>query len=103
LNVPLTSTAPFNPSTLALGFVGDQGLHHATAVTKEQFADLFAAYNASLWPAVLALWLASVAVSVMLLSRRRHDRWVLALLAADWIWSALAYHVAFFARINSAA
>jgi hypothetical protein len=73
------------------------------AFTKEQFVDLFAADNASLWPAVLALWLASVAVSVMLLSRRRRDRWVLALLAADWIWSALAYHVAFFARINSAA
>lgn len=71
--------------------------------TQEQFVDLFAAYNASVWPAVLVLWLASLAVSVMLLSRRRHDRWILALLAAHWMWSALGYHVAFFARINSAA
>ena len=29
--------------------------------TKEQFFDLLAAYNVALWPALLALWIASVA------------------------------------------
>ena len=72
--------------------------------TREQFFDLLAAYNMTLWPALIALWIASVLVSVLLLSSRRpSDRWISALLAAHWAWSALAYHVGFFTRINQAA
>ncbi len=72
--------------------------------TKEQFFDLFAAYNGAVWPAIVALWIASVIVSVLLLrSQRPPDRWISALLAAHWAWSALAYHLAFFTRINPAA
>jgi uncharacterized protein DUF6064 len=72
--------------------------------TKDQFFDLFAAFNVALWPALIALWIASVVVSLMLFSSRRPtDRWVSALLAAHWAWSGLAYHAAFFTRINPAA
>jgi len=72
--------------------------------TREQFFDLFAAYNALLWPALVALWLASVVAGALLLwARRPPDRWIGALLAAHWAWSALAYHAAFFTRINPAA
>ncbi|HVH56622.1 MAG TPA: DUF6064 family protein [Vicinamibacterales bacterium] len=72
--------------------------------TKEQFFDLFVAYNAALWPAVVALWIASaVIVALRLPERRPHDRWISALLVAHWAWSALAYFVAFFTRINPAA
>ncbi|HET7618417.1 MAG TPA: DUF6064 family protein [Gemmatimonadaceae bacterium] len=72
--------------------------------TREQFFDLFAAYNTALWPAVVVLWIASAAVSLRLLALRRpSDRWVSALLAAHWIWSAVAYHAVFFTRINAAA
>jgi hypothetical protein len=72
--------------------------------TEEQFFDLLAAYNAGLWPALLALWIASALVSVLLLSSRRPpDRWISALLAAHWAWSGMAYHVGFFTRINQAA
>ena len=72
--------------------------------TKAQFFDLLAAYNVELWPALLALWIASVLASVMLLSSRRPpDRLISALLAAHWAWSAMAYHVVFFTRINQAA
>lgn len=72
--------------------------------TKDQFFDLFAAYNGALWPALIALWIASVVVSLLLCSSRRPaDRWVSALLAAHWAWSGLAYHAAFFTRINPAA
>ena len=71
--------------------------------TREQFFDLFAAYNAALWPALVALWIASVVLSLLLLSSRRpSDRWISALLAVHWIWSAVAYHGAFFTRINPA-
>ena len=72
--------------------------------TEEQFFDLFVAYNGALWPALVALWIVSVVASVRLFSLRRPpDRWISALLAAHWTWSALAYHVAFFSRINPAA
>jgi hypothetical protein len=72
--------------------------------TKEQFFDLFVSYNEALWPAAVALWIASaVIVAVRLSTRRPHDRWISALLVWHWAWSALAYHVAFFTRINPAA
>ena len=72
--------------------------------TKEQFFDLFADYNMRLWPVLIGLWIASVAVSVLLLSSRRPpNRWISGILALHWGWSALAYHVAFFTRINPAA
>lgn len=72
--------------------------------TRDQFFDLFAAFNTALWPALAALWIASLAVSLLLLSSRRPaNRAVSALLAAHWAWSGLAYHAAFFTRINPAA
>jgi hypothetical protein len=72
--------------------------------TKAQFFDLFRAYNEALWPALIALWFASVVVSVLLLTcRRPPNRWIGALLTVHWAWSALAYHVAFFTSINPAA
>lgn len=72
--------------------------------TREQFLDLFAAYNAAVWPALVLLWFASALISVLLVSSRRvPDRWIAALLAAHWTWSALAYHALFFTRINPAA
>jgi hypothetical protein len=71
--------------------------------TTEQFFDLFVAYNQALWPAVVALWAASVIVALRLSARHPHDRWVSALLVVHWVWSALAYHVAFFTGINPAA
>jgi hypothetical protein len=72
--------------------------------TREQFFDLFVAYNEAVWPVAVALWIASaVIVALRLSARRPHDRWISALLVAHWAWSALAYHVAFFTRINAAA
>jgi hypothetical protein len=73
--------------------------------TREQFFDVFAAYNAALWPGVLALWIASALVAVLLFARphRASDRIVSTLLAIHWAWSALAYHMAFFTSINPAA
>jgi hypothetical protein len=72
--------------------------------TREQFFDVFAAYNGAVWPALVALWIASCVASALLLSSRRPPgRWISALLAAHWAWSALAYHAAFFTRINPAA
>ena len=72
--------------------------------TREQFFELFAAYNQVLWPAAIALWIVSLAIVALRLSARYpHDRLISVVLAAHWAWSALAYHAAFFTRINPAA
>jgi hypothetical protein len=68
-----------------------------------QFFQVFAAYNTALWPAVLALWLASVATVLALVRGRPSDRWLAGLLAVLWAWGGVAYHAAFFSRINPAA
>lgn len=72
--------------------------------TREEFFDLLAAYNGGLWPAILVLWGASALATVWLgSSRRPRDRWISGLLVVHWAWSAVAFHVAFFTRINPAA
>ena len=73
--------------------------------SREQFFDVFAAYNATLWPGVLALWIASVLVAVLLFARSRRASGCVVgtLLAVHWAWSAFAYHIAFFTSINPAA
>jgi hypothetical protein len=72
--------------------------------TAEQFFALFAAYNRQLWPVALGLWVyALVGVLILARSRDNASRFVSILLAVQWLWVALAYHVAFFSTINPAA
>ena len=72
--------------------------------TREQFFDLFVAYNDALWPALALLWIASAGLCALLLSGRPGmSRWISGLLAWHWGWSAVAYHAVFFTRINPAA
>jgi hypothetical protein len=73
--------------------------------TRDAFFDLLAAYNTSLWPAAIALWVASALACGWLVSSsgRSHDRWISGLLAVHWAWSAVPYHAMFFTRINPAA
>lgn len=72
--------------------------------TLEQFLDTFRLYNLLVWPAQLALYaLAAGAVALALFGGARFSRYVAAALALLWLWSGVAYHVAFFARINPAA
>lgn len=71
--------------------------------TTEQFFDLFAAYNAAMWPALVVLWIVSAGCAPLLWLRHPPDRWISAVLAAHWTWSAVAYHAVFFTHINPAA
>ena len=72
--------------------------------TPVEFLDVFSAYNTALWPAALALWLMSLGLLVVAFrASEPPHRMIAALLAVHWSWSALAYHAAFFTRINPAA
>jgi Family of unknown function (DUF6064) len=75
--------------------------------SKDAFFDQLAAYNTTLWPAVVTLWVVSALACAWLVSSsdrsRSRDRWTSALLAVHWAWSAVAYRVAYFSRINPAA
>ena len=72
--------------------------------TPDEFFDVLADYNARLWPFVLMLWLVTVYAVVMLTRARPVRPWFIpGLLAFHWAWSGLAYHAAFFSKINPAA
>jgi hypothetical protein len=72
--------------------------------TQADFLDVFGRYNALLWPGAVLLWVVSAGLVVAAFRARvAPHRALSALLAAHWAWSGLAYHAAFFARINPAA
>jgi hypothetical protein len=72
--------------------------------TEQQFFDLFRSYNQAVWPAPLVLTILAIVVAIWSLSSsvRAHSAALLPL-AFMWLWTALAYHFAFFSRINPAA
>lgn len=69
--------------------------------SRETYYGLFELYHASVWPAHLALVLASAAPLVLL---RGDARWrvrlAAATLALQWLWVAVAFHLAHFITIN---
>ena len=65
---------------------------------------LFEIYNAAIWPAQLAAVAAGVAIPVLFRRRTpRASRAISALLAAAWLWVAVAFLAARYATINWAA
>ena len=72
--------------------------------TPDEFFDVFAAYNEQVWPFALMLWVLTAYVVVMRTRARPVRPWFIpALLAFHWAWSGLAYHAAFFSKVNPAA
>lgn len=70
--------------------------------TIEQFLDVFRRYNEAVLPmqAVLVL-VALVIVGAAILGSRRGSRVALALLALLWLWTAVAYHLAFYTTLST--
>lgn len=69
--------------------------------TVEQFHDVFRQYNEAVWPVQWLLFaLAVVAIALLFRQERRAGRLISAILATLWAWMAVAYHFAFFTRIN---
>ena len=72
--------------------------------SREQFFELFAAYNSATWPAaVVAYPLALAALLAAWRAGPRAGRIVAAVLALMWGWVGIAYHGLHFAAINPAA
>jgi hypothetical protein len=76
----------------------------ALPFTVEEFYGVFRDYNTTVWPAQWFLvTLAIAALAAVLWPRPWSGVAVSAVLGVLWAWIALAYHLAFFARISPAA
>lgn len=72
--------------------------------TREQFLNVFAAYNTAIWPAqIFAYALGAVAVAALLRKGRASDRVVSAVLGLMWLGTGVFYHGVFFSSVNKAA
>jgi hypothetical protein len=72
--------------------------------TADQFFEVFAAYNAAIWPVqIIAYALGLIAVALLLSNWLIGKRLVPAILAIMWLWNGFAYHLVFFSPINPAA
>lgn len=72
--------------------------------TREQFFEVFAAYNSANWPAIIAAYpLALVALTIAWRQTPRAGRWVGAVLALMWGWVGLVYQGLYFGQINPVA
>ena len=70
----------------------------------EQFFQVFAAYNVTIWPAqILAYFLALAALALSVRPSRPAGRVVSGILALSWIWMGVVYHILYFSPINPAA
>jgi len=75
-----------------------------TQFTAEQFLEVFARYNQSVWPMQLILYLLALATIVVLYRGwPSGSRVISAVLSFFWGWMAIAYHFIFFTDINPAA
>lgn len=72
--------------------------------TAEQFLEILASYNRAIWPFQLAAYAIGI-LAVWFLFRRSSagNRAICGVLSAMWVWTGIAYHMAFFSRINKAA
>ena len=72
--------------------------------TSQQFFEVFASYNAAIWPAQIAAYVVGLAVVASLGLKWPHaHRFILLVLALMWLWNGIGYHFLFFAEINPAA
>lgn len=72
--------------------------------SRDQFFDVFAAYNTAIWPAqIIAHGLAAMALGALWLPPKQARVTALCTLALMWGWTGAVYHILFFARINGGA
>ena len=69
--------------------------------TIEQFLEVFREYNEAVYPAQWALLLSAlVAVGLSFVRTELSARIIVVILAVQWAWMGIAYHLIFFTQIN---
>ena len=71
-----------------------------TPFSADQFFAVFAAYNTVMWPVQVFLWALGISIVTVALRAPQYSRLVMAVVAALWVWMAVAYQWGFFAKIN---
>ena len=72
--------------------------------TLEQFLDVFAQYNNTIWPFQIILYLLALgAIFSAAMPASFSQRVVLIVLGFFWLWMGVIYHIVFFSPINPAA
>jgi hypothetical protein len=72
--------------------------------SRAQFFSVFAQYNEAMWPAQIVLYALAIVAAVVVFRRTSTaSRVTNGILAALWLWMAVAYHAAFFSEINRGA
>ncbi len=71
--------------------------------TIDQFLDVFARYNSTIWPAQIGLTLAALVAIGLALRKSPPSRLIGLILAFLWAWTGIVYHLMFFSSINPAA
>ena len=71
--------------------------------SSSEFFGVFVRYNESMWPLPLLLVAAGLAFAVLASSAPRRSRRLMAMLAALWVYAAIAYHLAFLTSLTPAA
>jgi hypothetical protein len=67
----------------------------------EQFLEVFANYNAAIWPAqILACSLGIFAVLLAFARWKPSGKLIAGVLTLFWLWTGLVYHILFFSAIN---
>jgi hypothetical protein len=75
----------------------------ALPFTEAQFFGVFAAYNAAVWPAQVALHVLALLAVGLAAARAKGQPLVAAILALLWAWTGLAYHWIHFRPVTPAA
>jgi hypothetical protein len=71
-----------------------------TPFSAGQFFDVFTQYNRAVWPMQVVLFALALVLIALAMMSPRSSRLVVAGLAALWAWMAIAYHLAFFAKLT---
>lgn len=72
--------------------------------TVDQFLQVFADYNQTIWPAQLLAYLLGFLALLLIVQKRKPTEYgVNLILAAFWLWMGGVYHIIFFSEVNTAA
>lgn len=72
--------------------------------SQEQFFNVFLRYNITVFPFQVILFAAGIFCLILIILKSRYAEKVTSyLLVILWLWTAVAYHIIFFSKINKAA